>query len=66
MILEARGNVIAILSSKPKVPPGAGDNLAEAQEAAKKAALSTEAGVQQGVWGLTYDGAELIQDTDLG
>lgn len=64
-ILDAQGSVINALSSKPKTPPLSGDNLAAAEEAAKKAALSTEAGVQQGVWDLTYMGAELIQNAKL-
>jgi photosystem II stability/assembly factor-like uncharacterized protein len=64
-ILDAKGTVIAMLSSKPKTPPGIGDDQPEAEEAAKKAALSSDAGVQQAVWDLTYDGAELIQDAKL-
>ena len=64
-ILDAQGTVVNTLSSKPKTPPNTGDNLAAAEEAAKKAALSTEAGVQQAVWDLTYAGAELVQDAKL-
>ena len=64
-ILDAQNGVIRKLSSKPQSFPGHTDDRAEAEEAAKKAALSTEAGVQQAVWDLTYGGAELIQDAKL-
>jgi photosystem II stability/assembly factor-like uncharacterized protein len=63
-ILDA-GNVVNTLSSKPKTPFGTGDNTTQAQEAAKKAALSTEPGLHQAVWDLTYEGATLIQDAKL-
>ena len=64
-ILDAENRVVNTLSSKPKTPPGHGDDLAEAEEAAKKAALSTEAGVQQAVWDMTYQGSELVQNAKL-
>lgn len=64
-ILDSQSNVVNTLSSVPRTPPGNEDNLAEAQEAAKKAALSTEAGVQQAVWNLSYAGAEMIQNAKL-
>jgi hypothetical protein len=64
-ILDGQNRVIRRLSSKPQKFPGHTDDRAEAEEAAKKAALSTEAGVQQAVWDLTYGGAELIQDAKL-
>jgi len=64
-ILDAQGTVVRHLSSKPKTPPGTGDDLAEAEENAKKAALPKAAGVNAGAWDLTYDGAELLQNAKL-
>jgi photosystem II stability/assembly factor-like uncharacterized protein len=64
-ILDSENRVVNTLSSKPKPYPGHGDDLAEAEEAAKKAALSTDAGVQLGIWDLTFEGAELVQNAKL-
>jgi hypothetical protein len=64
-VLDSQDRVVKKLSSKPVTPPGHNDNLAEAEEAAKKAALPKEAGVQMGAWDLSYDGAEMIQDAKL-
>ena len=64
-VLDSQDRVVKKLSSKPVTPPGHNDNLPEAEEAAKKAALPKEAGVQMGTWDLSYDGAEMIQDAKL-
>ena len=64
-VLDSSGRVVRTLSSKPATPPGTGDNDAEAEEAAKKAALPKEIGVNIGTWDLSYSGAELIQNAKL-
>jgi photosystem II stability/assembly factor-like uncharacterized protein len=64
-VLDSNNRVVKTLGSKPVTPPGHGDNAAEAEEAAKKAALPKEAGVQMGTWDLTYAGAEMIQNAKL-
>ncbi len=64
-ILDAENHVVNTLSSKPKTPFGIDDDLAGAEEAAKKAALSMDAGVHQAVWDLTYAGSELVQNARL-
>ncbi|MCU1265592.1 MAG: glycosyl hydrolase [Acidobacteria bacterium] len=64
-ILDSENHVVNTLSSKPKTPPGIDDDLAEAEEAAKKAALSKDAGVHQAVWDLTFEGSELVQNAKL-
>jgi len=64
-VLDPENNVIETLSSKPKTHPGHTDNAAEAADAVKKAALSTEAGVQAAAWDLSYAGAELILNAKI-
>ena len=64
-ILDAGGKVIRTVSSKPETPAGHNDNLAAALEAAKKAALPNEAGVNRGVWDLHHRGAELIRNAKI-
>jgi photosystem II stability/assembly factor-like uncharacterized protein len=64
-VIDLQGHVVRTLSSKPATPPGSGDDMAEAEESAKKAALPKEAGMNAGTWDLAYSGAELIQDAKL-
>jgi photosystem II stability/assembly factor-like uncharacterized protein len=64
-VLDAQGRVVRTLSSKPATPAGSGNDLAEAEEAASKAALPKKAGMNVGTWDLAYAGAELIQGAKL-
>jgi hypothetical protein len=65
-ILDSTGAVIRTLSSKPEPPVIAtSDNLEAQTEAAKKAALKNEAGLNVAVWNLRYQGAELIQSAKV-
>jgi photosystem II stability/assembly factor-like uncharacterized protein len=65
-ILDADNHVVKTLSSKPKTPTSNDDeDPAEAMEAAKKAALSTGAGLQQALWDFTFEGSELVQNAKL-
>ncbi|HBY58738.1 MAG TPA: hypothetical protein DEH78_02875, partial [Solibacterales bacterium] len=67
-ILDAANQVIRTLSSKPETPTGSSDNLAMALEAAKRAALPNEAGLNRGLWDLHYRGSEMILNAkvDMG
>ncbi len=67
-ILDAQNKVVRNLSSKQRTPTGADDDVEEEAKNLKEAALSKEAGIQAGVWDLTYEGAEMIQGSkeDLG
>jgi photosystem II stability/assembly factor-like uncharacterized protein len=64
-VIDLQGRVVRTLSSKPVPPPGSGDNLAEAEESAKKTALPKQAGVNAGTWDLTCTGADLIKNAKL-
>lgn len=64
-VLDAANNVVNTLGSKPKSWPGHTDNRAEFDEAAKKAALLKEVGVNAAAWNLAYAGAEMIQGAKL-
>jgi photosystem II stability/assembly factor-like uncharacterized protein len=59
-ILDAQGKLVRALSSKPEKPAGFGDDIASAEEAAKKAALPNEKGVNRGVWDFRHTAAKLI------
>jgi len=66
-ILDGQGNHVRTLSSVPTPPAGDVDKGEEAEEieAAKKAALPAEKGVQRGVWDLRFDGARKIKGGKL-
>jgi len=64
-VLDGRGQVVATLSSTPRPWPGHADNQAKFEEAAKKAALTKEAGVNVAAWDLAHRGAEMLQDAKL-
>jgi photosystem II stability/assembly factor-like uncharacterized protein len=64
-ILDTSGAVIRTLSSTPETPAGLSDNIEAQIEAAKKAALKNEAGINVGVWDLRYKGAELIRNAKV-
>jgi hypothetical protein len=64
-ILDAQGNVVNTLSTKPKPVIQAGDDPKGEEEEKKKAALSKEAGMQRAVWDLTYAGPDLIPNARL-
>jgi photosystem II stability/assembly factor-like uncharacterized protein len=59
-VLDAQNTRIAVLSSKPRAASGASDRIASEEEALKKEALPNEAGVNRGIWNLSYAGAEMI------
>ena len=59
-ILDARGQRVRTLSSTPAEPAGFTDEPDEEREAAEKAALPPDKGVQRGVWDLRHDAARLI------
>lgn len=67
-IRDAQNGLVAKLSSKAKEPSGAADNLEMEREALRRSALPVEPGINRAVWGLTYEGAELIPNgkIDLG
>ena len=64
-VLDAREQVVATLSSTPRPWPGHDDNQSKFEEAAKKAALTREAGVNVAAWDLTHRGAEPLQGAKL-
>ena len=64
-VLDGRDEVVATLSSTPRPWPGHADNQPKFEEAAKKAALTREAGVNVAAWDLAHRGAELLQDAKL-
>jgi photosystem II stability/assembly factor-like uncharacterized protein len=66
-ILDAQGNHVRTLSSVPTPPAGDVDQGEETEEieAAKKAALPADKGVQRGVWDLRFDGARKIKGGKL-
>jgi len=67
-ILDSQNKVVRTLSSKPRDPVGADDDPEEEQKKLKEAAISKEAGIQAAAWDLSYEGAEMIQNSkeDLG
>jgi photosystem II stability/assembly factor-like uncharacterized protein len=64
-ILDAQGKLVRALSSRPEKPAGFGDDLNAAEEAAKKAALPNETGVNRGVWDLRHTAAKLIANAKI-
>ncbi len=59
-VLDAAGTVVANLSSKPQEPTGSSEYVKEEKEQLAEFALPKGAGIQRGVWNLTWDGAEMI------
>ncbi len=64
-VLAADGTVVATLSSKAKEPTGAYEYVKDEREQLKELALPKAAGVQRAVWGLSWDGAEMIPNALL-
>jgi photosystem II stability/assembly factor-like uncharacterized protein len=62
-ILDAQQHVIRTLSSVPRDADNSSDD--QNPEDLKKAALSTDAGVQRGVWDLRYEGAKKIKNAKI-
>jgi len=64
-ILDASNQVVNTLSSQPRKWPGHTDDPTDFEEAAKKAALSKEPGVNAVAWDLAYAGAHMIENGKL-
>ncbi|HSF43303.1 MAG TPA: glycosyl hydrolase [Thermoanaerobaculia bacterium] len=60
-VLDGEGKVVSTLSSKPKEPTGSSEYVKEEKEGLAELALPKKKGVQRAVWGLTWEGAEMIQ-----
>ena len=64
-ILDSQNNVIRTFSSKAKPAVGYTDEVKDEEEAAKKAAISKEKGIQMVSWDLDYEGADLIEGAKI-
>ncbi len=64
-ILDSQNRVIKMLSSKTKPIVGYTDELKDEEEAAKKAAIAKEKGIQMAAWDLDYEGADLIEGAKI-
>jgi photosystem II stability/assembly factor-like uncharacterized protein len=64
-VLDSAGAVVATLSSQAKEPTGAYEYAKEERDQLKERALPKGEGVQRAVWGLNWDGAEMIPDAKL-
>ena len=64
-ILDASNLVVNTLSSQPRQWPGHTDDPADFEEAAKKAALSKEQGMNAAAWDLAHAGADMIKNGKL-
>lgn len=64
-ILDSSNSVVNRLSSTPRKTIGFTDDPGEEAEAAKKAAISKEKGLQVAGWDLNYSGSEMIEKAML-
>jgi hypothetical protein len=64
-ILDPQNQVIKTFSSKAKPIVGYSDDVKDEEEAAKKAAISKEKGIQTVAWDLNYEGADLIEKAKI-
>ncbi len=64
-ILDAQGTHVRRLSSTPREPYEAADNVEREKEALKKEALPADAGVQRGAWDLRHEGVTKIKGATI-
>lgn len=64
-ISDGQGTLVRRLSSTPREPDEAADNVEREKEALKKAALPADAGVQRGVWDLRHEGVKKIKGAKI-
>jgi photosystem II stability/assembly factor-like uncharacterized protein len=64
-VLDAAGRVVNTLSSKSLEPIGSSEYLKEEKEQLEGLAIPKKAGVQLGVWNLSWTGAEMIPNAKL-
>lgn len=64
-VLDAAGRVVNTLSSKTLEPIGSSEYVKEEKEQLEGLAIPKKAGVQLGVWNLSWTGAEMIPNAKL-
>jgi hypothetical protein len=64
-VVDSQNRLIKTFSSKPKPAVGYTDEIKDEEEAAKKAAISKEKGIQIVGWDLNYEGADLIENAKI-
>jgi photosystem II stability/assembly factor-like uncharacterized protein len=64
-VLDASGRVVNTLSSKAKEPTGSSEAVKEEKDLLDELALPKKAGVQRGLWNLSWEGAEMIPNAKL-
>jgi photosystem II stability/assembly factor-like uncharacterized protein len=64
-VLDVSGKVVNTLSSKPLEPTGSSEYVKDEKEQLADLAIPKKAGIQRAVWGLNWQGSEMIPGAKL-